>query len=218
MLFWHKIHKTVSIRPSNYLVRDWSKMPKSMKESYEYSLIDHNGRRKYLNIDERRRYYDCLDHLGQERRLFCQLLYWSGMRISEALYIKGKHLDLSEQVVIIRSLKKRGKISFRQIPLPNSFLSEVKTLEIDDEYRIWNFSRSTASRLIRHVMDSAAIEGTKACARGLRHSFAVNAISHNIPLTLIQKWMGHASLTTTAIYLNILGAEERGFAERMWKT
>ncbi len=68
------------------------------------------------------------------------------------------------------------------------------------------------------MMSDAGISGTKACSRGLRHSFAVNSVIHNVPLTLIQKWMGHASITTTAIYLNVLGAEERNFAKRTWQS
>lgn len=189
-----------------------------MKGISEYSLIDFNGQRKYLNLQERKRFYTCINHLSKERRLFCLLLFWSGVRISEALNLKMEHIDLSEQVVTIKSLKKRGKVSFRQIPLPIELLNELTIVLGETNEAIWTFSRSTASRFVKQVMDDAKIEGSKACARGLRHSFAVNAITHNVPLTLIQKWMGHASISTTAIYLNVLGVEERNFAKRMWQS
>jgi integrase/recombinase XerD len=52
--------------------------------------------------------------------------------------------------------------------------------------------------------------------KGLRHGFGIRAASRNIPPNLIQRWMGHASLKTTAIYLDAVGAEEREFASRMW--
>jgi integrase/recombinase XerD len=33
---------------------------------------------------------------------------------------------------------------------------------------------------------------------------------------LVQRWLGHASLRTTAIYADVVGPEERAFAARMW--
>jgi hypothetical protein len=37
-----------------------------------------------------------------------------------------------------------------------------------------------------------------------------------VPLNMLCKWMGHASMETTAIYANALGAEEQGIAARIW--
>jgi integrase/recombinase XerD len=48
---------------------------------------------------------------------------------------------------------------------------------------------------------------------GLRHGFGVSA---GIPLNLVQKWLGHAQLTTTAIFADATGAEEKDIARRMW--
>jgi len=74
----------------------------------------------------------------------------------------------------------------------------------------------TAYRCIRQVMDSAGIHGIQACPRGLRHGFAVGALNAGVPITLVQRWLGHADLKTTAIYTHVLGAEERAIASRMW--
>jgi integrase len=43
-----------------------------------------------------------------------------------------------------------------------------------------------------------------------------NCAASAVPLNLVQRWLGHASLTTTAIYLDALGDEEREIAARMW--
>ena len=51
----------------------------------------------------------------------------------------------------------------------------------------------------------------------LRHGFGVAAVSAGIPLNLVQKWLGHAQLTTTAIYADAVGAEEQDIAQRMWR-
>lgn len=37
------------------------------------------------------------------------------------------------------------------------------------------------------------------------------------PLTLVQKWLGHAQLSTTTIDADAIGAEEQDIARRMWR-
>ena len=65
-------------------------------------------------------------------------------------------------------------------------------------------------------MRARAIAGPMASPKGLRHGFGIRAAGRNVPTNLIQRWMGHASPDTTAIYLDAIGAEERQFASRMW--
>jgi hypothetical protein len=55
-----------------------------------------------------------------------------------------------------------------------------------------------------------------ACPKGLRHGFSVQAVSRGIALNMVQKWLGHAQLTTTAIYANAMGEAEQNIAARMW--
>jgi integrase/recombinase XerD len=47
-------------------------------------------------------------------------------------------------------------------------------------------------------------------------NLACGPIQAGIPLNLLQRWLGHAQLTTTAIYANAVGPEERTIAARMW--
>ena len=74
----------------------------------------------------------------------------------------------------------------------------------------------TGWRRVREVMARAEITGPHATPKGLRHGFGVAAVSAGIPLNLIQKWLGHAQLSTTAIYADAMGAEERDIASRLW--
>ena len=62
-------------------------------------------------------------------------------------------------------------------------------------------------------MEAAGIHGRQACPRGLRHGFGVGILQSGVPLTLVQRWLGHARLTTTAIYAEVSGPEKRAFAE-----
>jgi site-specific recombinase XerD len=59
--------------------------------------------------------------------------------------------------------------------------------------------------------------GGMASPKGLRHGFAVACLAQKIPLPAVQKWLGHARMETTAIYLEVSGDEERELAKRLWK-
>jgi integrase/recombinase XerD len=112
------------------------------------------------------------------------------------------------------------------VPLPRSVLDELNRAfhlrrsqrDPDSAYRrIWKWSRTTAWRRVKEVMASANIIGLPAMPKGLRHGFGVNAFQSLVPPHLVQRWLGHASLRTTAIYGDVIGTEERAFAVRMWK-
>ncbi len=74
-----------------------------------------------------------------------------------------------------------------------------------------------AHRRVSYVMQQADIIGAMTMPKGLRHGFAVASLMKGVPLPILQQWMGHASLETTAIYTQIFGAEEREFACRLWE-
>jgi integrase/recombinase XerD len=82
--------------------------------------------------------------------------------------------------------------------------------------RLWPCSRMTGWRAVHAVMAAAGLVGVPASPKGLRHGFGVAAVTAGIPLNLVQKWLGHAQLSTTAVYANAVGAEEKDIARRMW--
>lgn len=192
-----------------------------MDYSESYSLFDKYGNRKYLNTSERTQFYESCMLLSNEEALYPLMLYYTGARPSEALRIQVKHIDFTDQLVTIKSLKKREKVLFRQIPLPKKYLANlqkrIQSKNKNGNDFLWLFSYRTAYRRIKQIMLKAGIEnGPKTCPKGLRHSFAVACILQDIPLPLVQRWMGHASINTTAIYLQVIGKEERIFAKRLW--
>ena len=94
--------------------------------------------------------------------------------------------------------------------------NEIVSATTADEQRLWGFSRTTGWRIIKSVMKAAGIEGIHATTKGLRHGFGVRGALEQIPVSLIQNWMGHADATTTAIYLGVRDEEERELIERTW--
>jgi integrase/recombinase XerD len=190
------------------------------------SLYGSAGGRKYLNAAERRRFTRAARLAPPEVRLFCFTLRWSGARISEVLALTPAAIDVESGVASIETLKRRKRGIVRQVPLPRDVLSELnrvfklRRLQRDPELgakRLWRWSRTTGWRRVKEVMAAAGIAGLAAMPKGLRHGFGVNAFQARVPPHLVQRWLGHASLRTTAIYGDVIGPEERAFAERMWK-
>lgn len=54
--------------------------------------------------------------------------------------------------------------------------------------------------------------------KALRHAFAIEAGQSAVPLNIVQRWLGHARMETTAIYADALGGQERTLARRFWKS
>lgn len=194
------------------------------------TLFTYAGERKYLSGAERARFLDAISTLDDpKQQTFCELIFWTGCRPSEALNLYAVNVDLSEGMIVLRSLKKRGALKnrhFRAVPVPDHFLHRLDTVHeirhAQDEpdcgasASLFSFSRTTGWRIIHTVMESAEISGSRANARGLRHALGVHAAVSNVPESRIQAWLGHASLETTSVYLAAQGTADRAIAQRMW--
>ncbi len=174
----------------------------------------------YLNRSERARFLSLSEKLAAADRLFCVVLAFTGCRISEALATTVDLVDDTDCVVIFKSLKKRERREFRAVPVPPSVIAELKeyirAAGLEQSDRLWPWSRTTGWSKVKGVMSAAKIVGAHASPKGLRHGFGVNAIQCGVALSLVQKWLGHAKMETTAIYANAVGEEERLIASRMW--
>ena len=177
-------------------------------------LFDLNGRRKYLSEPESERFLAAAQRVEPSTRALAELLAYSGCRISEALELTGQRLDPGAGVVVFRTLKRR-RLCYRAVPIPDALMANLLGLASEPDRKLWLCCRQTAWRRIKRLMREAAIEGTQASPKGLRHRFGVLA-AERVPLTLAQRWMGHAKPETTAIYQQVTGVEERRLAERLW--
>src|SRR3954469_17541005 len=188
-------------------------------------LFDAEGRRLYLTEDERRAFLKAAALAPREVRSFCGVLHATGCRISEALALTVDRVDLSGRVIVFESLKKRRKGVYRAVPVSPELQDALDLVHGIQEAQqrsqtkalLWPWSRMTAFRRVQEVMSAAGIpEGPHACPKGLRHGFGVQAVSRGIALNMVQKWLGQAQLTTTAIYANAVGEEQQSIAARMW--
>lgn len=190
----------------------------------EFSLYADDGERKYLNQAERQRVLEAMEGLNRTHALFSLLLAWTGARITETLSVTPNSFDIDRNVVVLRTLKRRRHHA-REIPIKPTLMMaidrhfDVRGLQRNPETanrRLWSFGRVTAWRSVKSIMLHVGIVGRRACPRGLRHGFAVSALQATVPLPILQKWMGHSRLSTTAIYTSVCGPEEIYFAARLW--
>jgi integrase/recombinase XerD len=192
-------------------------------------LFNTAGKRLYLTGSERKKFLAAADQEERQVRTFCYVLAHTGCRISEALQLVGEHIDFDARAIVFESLKKRKRGVYRAVPVPPMVLEMLAMVHgLKDKKKktagakekspplLWEFGRTTAWKKVIEVMKAAGIKGPQATPKGLRHGYGVAAIQAGIPLNLLQRWLGHAQLTTTAIYANAVGPEERNIAARMW--
>jgi integrase/recombinase XerD len=187
----------------------------------DWSLFDAEGHRKYLTPRERRAFLRAASHAPVEVETFARVLCETGCRLSEALALTGDRIDAGAGLIVFETLKKRRSGVHRAVPVSEALIDRLVEAhglrEVGAaEMRLWPWCRMTGYRRVLEIMAAAGLSGLHATPKGLRHGFAIAALEKGIPLTLVQKWLGHASLSTTAIYLNAVGAEERRIASRLW--
>lgn len=184
-------------------------------------LYDQTGNRKYLTGPERRRFITVAHQKTPSIESFCLTLVYTGARLSEVLSLRAASIDIAAGTIIIESLKKRRRGIYRQVPVPLALLrlldGQFDLQHADTESRLWPWCRTTAWKVVKEVMREANVPPFCATPKALRHAFGVaGVIEAKVPLNMMQKWLGHSRIETTAIYANAVGSEEREIAQRMW--
>jgi len=150
-------------------------------------------------------------------RAFLMTVYAGGLRLSEATQVQTKDIDRPRMQMRIR-YGKGGKE--RVLPLSQRLLQEL-----EDYWRAqrkgrpgqespWLFIGRAADRPMSKKMGQViyyrAVRKSGVRRKGgihvLRHSFATQLIESGVELTLVQRWLGHSSLLTTARYLHVTSA------------
>src|SRR5260370_41224418 len=88
-------------------------------------LVEKDGRRKYFTPDERKSFLDASVNAPREVRSFCGVLLYTGCRISEALALTAKDIDLSAKAIVFETLKKRKRGMYRRVPVPSELLDSL---------------------------------------------------------------------------------------------
>jgi integrase/recombinase XerD len=206
---------------------DGLKGPKAPKTLVmNWSLHDERGRRKYLVPLERKQFLQTALDIGGKTASFCAVLVFSGARISEVLALTPERIDDANGTINFETLKRRKRGHIRAVPVPKNLfcyldgVHQYRDAKRDPERankRLWKFSRTTAWRRVKRVMQRAANPDHLSQPKSLRHAFGAEAALSGVPLTMVKKWLGHARIETTEIYTTLVGREERAAARQTWK-
>ena len=176
---------------------------------------------KYLNFEEIEKLLNAFDnnnYLGLRNSLILELLYSTGIRVSEITNIKLKDISLSNKTIIID-----GKGNKQRIVYFGSICLNLLKKYIDSSYPILNQNNSDYlllsktgkkinEREIRKVVDDASsIAGIKIkiSPHVLRHTFATHMLTSGADLRSDKELLGHEKLSTTQVYTHLTNEKIR---------
>ena len=155
-----------------------------------------------------------LNHdIGQRNKTIIEILYGTGIRVSELINLKLSNIFFKEN--IIKVIGKGNKERF--VPLGEIASNELK-IYINNRNRLKIDSKSsdilflnrygrglTRSMIFKIISDASKRVGLdkKISPHTLRHSFATHLIKNGADLRTIQLILGHESITTTEIYTHL---------------
>ncbi|MCC6222687.1 MAG: tyrosine recombinase [Thermoleophilia bacterium] len=152
-------------------------------------------------------------------RALVELLYGSGLRVSEAVGLDRGRVDLGERLV--RPFGKGGKE--RLVPLGREatealrrYLSRGRPY-LDRRHRPELFlnaqggalTRAGAFLILRRLAERAGLEPERVHPHLLRHSFATHLLEGGADLRSVQELLGHADLATTELYTHVSDRRRR---------
>jgi len=157
---------------------------------------------------------DVAKPLGQRDRAIVELLYSSGLRVSELTQARIENLDLEER--IIRVTGKGNKT--RLVPVGRRAADALTDYLSGERPRLVRSGRTsthivlsirgsalTANRIRQILKERARLAGLEGniYPHLLRHSFATHLLGNGADLRVIQEMLGHADIATTQIYTHV---------------
>ena len=156
--------------------------------------------------------YDTETPGGLRNRALCELLYGSGLRISEALQLNVGDIDMRRKTV--RVLGKRSKE--RVVPVTDSTITAVKEYMLQrksfdppaEEHALFVGDRgnrlgaASAYRIVNRALGPIT-EARRKSPHVLRHSFATHLLDNGADLSAVSEMLGHSSLSTTQVYTHV---------------
>lgn len=176
---------------------------------------------EYLEKAEVEALIFCAPHAQARLLMLCQ--WRSGVRISEALSLEQRDLDLDadSDFACIRIRQGKGRKP-RVIPMHDQLrVGLANYLDYTNAKRgpIFSVDRTTAWRWVQQAYDKTVQfnqipPGRHLGTHTLRHSAARHWLASGVPLNHVSRWMGHASIQTTLIYLELM-PDPVGYMERV---
>jgi integrase/recombinase XerC len=151
------------------------------------------------------------DILGLRDRAILEVLYSTGIRVSELVGINQADIDLIAGVIKVRGKGKRERIALLGKEAQNSirnYIKECKNMypKMQGALFLNKRGKRITDRSIRRIVDKyvskCSIE-KKISPHSIRHSFATHLLNNGADLRSVQELLGHKNLSTTQIYTHL---------------
>lgn len=192
----------------NYIEQDPSELLEGPKKPKHLPTV--------LTLDEVNRMMAAIDlssNEGHRNRAMMEMLYGSGLRVSELVNLQLSKIYLSEHYMLIDGKGSKQRL----VPLSpvaeewfGYWLQERATWPYKPEYKDYAFvnrygrplTRAMVFTIVRRLCEAAGITKTVS-PHTLRHSFATHLLQNGADLRIIQQLLGHEDLATTEIYTHL---------------
>lgn len=167
---------------------------------------------KILNIDLKNRY-------DYRNKTMLEVLYSSGIRISELLNLKIHDVNLNYQTIRVygKGSKERvvfiGEFATKYLKI---YIEEYRSKFLHNQTSDYLFLNNRGTLLSRQaffqILENIAIEKgikTSFSPHTLRHSFATHLLENGADLRSIQELLGHSDISTTQIYMHVSNQRAR---------
>lgn len=166
-----------------------------------------------LSREEVHRVLGCLRR--PHYRIYLSTIYSCGLRLEEGLHLQVPDIDSDRMLIRVRGKGRKD----RYVPLPQRTLELLREHWLTHRHPVWLFpargqrgillpsaKRPMGGRSMQRAFQAALKEGgvqKPATVHTLRHSWATHLLEAGVNLRQIQVWLGHSSLSTTAIYTHL---------------
>ena len=144
-----------------------------------------------------------------KHRAFLMTVYGAGLRLNEACHLKFGHIDSARMQLRVEQGKGRKD---RYTLLSPRLLQELRSYWKICRPSVWLFPASrdpqqpildgTAAKIFWHAVRRAGLPN-KGGIHSLRHSFATHLLEAGVEITVVQRLLGHSSISTTVTYLHV---------------
>lgn len=150
---------------------------------------------------------------GERNRLIIEMLYATGVRVSELVNIKLSDIDFSEKTIRIHGKGNKERFVFYGEYCEealNLYINNLRRKLVDknnNEFLFLNkYGGKISDRSIRNIINTIIKETSikmNIHPHTLRHTFATHLLSQGIDLKSVQFLLGHENLSSTEIYTHV---------------
>ncbi len=193
-------------------------IPKILAESEVEQLLEHS--------------YQDKSPIGLRNSAMLELLYASGMRVSELISLKLSQVKIQQKgdeilpYIMITGKGQKDRIvalNRKAIEALQQYLKVIDLFTLSSVKNVWLFpskqseegylTRQYFARTLKQIAIEANLDPDKISPHKIRHSFATHLLNNGADLRIIQELLGHQDISTTQIYTHVASTKLKSVVE-----